>query len=139
MGNNGLWSPGTGNWWYSQGKEVFRFFFDYEFVRGRAKMKSLHDLPPPRVYVMDKGCIYPLHIIIPQPDSPDAPIETNNVTNVSKMLDVHISLARNLSMHVERMVQKGIDWVDCLHTKPVSRGDAWLSFYLHFFPESCGV
>ncbi len=37
-------------------------------------------------------------------------------------------------MHVEHMVQKGMDWVDCLRTKPVSRGNAWLSFYLQLFP-----
>ena len=32
------------------------------------------------------------------------------------------------------MVQKGLDWADCLLTKPVSRGDAWLSFYMQLCP-----
>jgi hypothetical protein len=32
------------------------------------------------------------------------------------------------------MVQKGLDWVNCLHSKPVSRNNAWLSFYLQLFP-----
>ena len=32
------------------------------------------------------------------------------------------------------MVQKGLDWVDGLRTKPLSRRDAWLSFYLQLFP-----
>ncbi len=32
------------------------------------------------------------------------------------------------------MVQNGLDWVDCLCTKPISRADAWLSFYLQLFP-----
>jgi hypothetical protein len=113
---------------------VFHLFLDYKFVHGHAKMKSLHNLPPPQVYVTDKGCIYPLHISIPQPDGPDAPIETHNVTTASKMLGVHFSPAGNSSMHVEHMVHKGMDWVDCLHTKPVSRSNAWLSFYLQLFP-----
>jgi hypothetical protein len=126
--------PGTGNSWYSQGIELFIYFLDYKFFRGHAKMKSLHNLPPPRVYVMDKGCIYPSHIRIPQPDSPDAPIEILNATTASKMLGVHFSLAGYSLMHVEHMVQKGMDWVDRLCTKSVSRDDAWLSFYLQLFP-----
>ncbi len=32
------------------------------------------------------------------------------------------------------MVQKGLDWVDCLCTKPVFQGDAWLSLFLQLFP-----
>jgi hypothetical protein len=74
-------------------------------------MKSLHDLPPTRVYVTDTDCTYPLHISIPQPDGPDAPIETHNIMNASKMLGVHFSPAGNLSMHVEHMAQKGMDWI----------------------------
>jgi hypothetical protein len=88
---------------------------------------------------MDEGRIYPVHISIPQPDGPDAPIETHNATTASKMLGIHFSTAGNLSMNVAHMAQKGMNWVDCLCTKPVSRGDAWLSFYLQLFPESCGV
>ena len=33
------------------------------------------------------------------------------------------------------MVQKGLDWVDCLCTKPISRVDAWLRFYIQLFPR----
>jgi hypothetical protein len=72
-------------------KKCSAYFLDYKFVRGHAKMKSLHNLPPPRIHVMDEGCIYPLHINIPQPDGPDAPIETHNVTTTSKMLGFHFS------------------------------------------------
>jgi hypothetical protein len=50
------------------------------------------------------------------------------------MLGLHFSPAKNLVTHVECMVQKGLNWVDCLHTKPVSRHDAWLSFCLRLFP-----
>jgi hypothetical protein len=31
------------------------------------------------------------------------------------------------------MVQKGLDWVDCLRTKPLLSNDAWFSFYLQLF------
>jgi hypothetical protein len=51
------------------------------------------------------------------------------------MVGVHFSLAGNSSTHMEHMVQKGLDWVDCLCSKkPVLRRDAWLSFYLQLFP-----
>jgi hypothetical protein len=115
-------------------KKCSVYFLDYKFVCGRAKMISLHKLPPPRVYVTDNGRTYPLQISIPQPNSLDVPIETHDVTTASKMLGIQFSLAGNSSTHVEHIIQKGVDWVDCLHTKPVSRGDAWLSFYLHLFP-----
>jgi hypothetical protein len=61
-------------------------------------------------------------------------IETHNAMTTSKMLGIHFSPTSNSSTHIEHMVQKGMDWVDCLCTKPVSRGDAWLSFYLQLFP-----
>ncbi len=83
----------------------------------------------------DNGRAYPSHICIPQPDGPNAPIKTHDVSIASKMLGAHFSLAGNLGTHVNRMVQKGLDWVDCLHTKPLLSNDAWFSFYLQLFPE----
>ena len=71
---------------------------------------------------------------IPQSDGPDAPIVTHEVTTASKMLGVHFSPAGNSSTHVGHMVQKGLDWVDCIYTKPISRAHDWLSFYLQLFP-----
>jgi hypothetical protein len=50
------------------------------------------------------------------------------------MLGVHFSLAGNSGTHVKHMVQKGLDWVDCLQAKPLSRGGVWMSFYLQLFP-----
>ncbi len=79
---------------------------------------------------MDNGHTYPSHISIPQPEGPDVPIETHNSTTALKMLGIHFLPAGNSSTHVEHMVQKGMDWIDCLRTKPVFRGNAWLSFYL---------
>jgi hypothetical protein len=83
---------------------------------------------------MEEGQMIPSHISIPQPEGPDIPIITHDVHTASKMLGVHFSPAGNSSVHVENMVQKGLDWVDCLKTKPVSRIDAWLIFYLQLLP-----
>jgi hypothetical protein len=76
-------------------KNCFVYFLDYKFVHGRAKMKSLHKRPPPRVYVMGNGCIYPSRISIPQPEGPDVPMETHDTTTASKMLGIHFSPAGN--------------------------------------------
>ncbi len=46
-------------------KKCSVYFLDYKFARGCAKMISLHELPPPRVYVTDDGCTYFSHISIP--------------------------------------------------------------------------
>ncbi len=91
---------------------------------------SLQDLPAPA-----KGeNMLPPHITIPQPVGPAISIITLDVTTVSKMLGVNFSPAENSATHVEHMVQKGLEWADCLHTTPVSRNNAWLSFYLQLYP-----
>ena len=110
------------------------YFLAYKYPGGRARMRSLHDLPAPTAYVLDGEKAFPSHIYIPQPDGSESPIITHEVTTASKMLGVHFSPAGNSLTHVSHMVQKGLDWVDCLRTKPVSRSDAWLSFYLQLFP-----
>jgi hypothetical protein len=46
------------------------------------------------------------------------------------MLGVHFSPAGNLSTHVQHIVHEGLDWVNCLHSKPLPRRDAWLSFHM---------
>ncbi len=96
-------------------------------------MKSLQDLLAPWCYIANGEIMLPLHITIPQPVSPAISISTHDVTTASKMLGVYFSLAGNSAMHVEHMVQRGLEWVDCLFTTPVSRKDVWLSFYLQLY------
>jgi hypothetical protein len=109
---------------------------DYIYIHRWARLKTLQEFPPPRVYATDNGCTYPSHIWIPQPDDPNAPIEMHDVSIVSKMLGVHFSPAENLGTRVDHMVQKGLDWVDCLCTKLLLSNDAWFSFYLQLFPAT---
>jgi hypothetical protein len=56
------------------------YFLDYKFVSGRARMKSLGDLPKPTGLIKLNGKLLPSHISILQPDGPDARIVTHNVT-----------------------------------------------------------
>jgi hypothetical protein len=80
-----------------------------------------------------KGRTYPSHICIPQPTGPDAYIETHDVTTVSKMLGVHFSPAGNSTTHIDHMVEKSLDWVERLQSKPLSCSNAWLSMYFQLF------
>ncbi len=96
-------------------------------------MKRLHDLPEPSSYVTDGKRLLPLHIHVPQPNRPSVPIVTNNVATASKMLGTFWSPAGNSVTHVEHMVQKGLDWVDHLRTKPLPCRDAWFGFQLQLF------
>ena len=64
-------------------------------------MKLLANLPAPQRYILEDGYLYPSHITIPQPDGPDLPIITHDVTVASKMLGVHFSPAGNSLTHVE--------------------------------------
>ena len=110
------------------------YFLDYKFVRNQARMKSLQDLPKLARFIKHEGNLVPAHICILQPDGEDAYIVTHDLTTASKVLGVHFTVAGNSLAHVESGVQKGLDWVDCLLTRPLARSDAWLSFYLQLFP-----
>jgi hypothetical protein len=88
-------------------------------------MKSLQDLPEPTRLIDHKGKLFPSHISIPQPDGTKAYIVTHDVTTASKVLGVHFTPAGNSTAHVESCVQKGLDWVDCIHTRPLTRSDTW--------------
>jgi hypothetical protein len=76
-----------------------------------------------------------LHISILQPVGLDIPIETHDVLTASKMLGVHFSPAGNSITHVNHMVEKGLNWIECLRSKPVSQRDAWLSLSFQLFPS----
>jgi hypothetical protein len=115
-------------------KKCSVYFLDYKLIRGRAVMKS-QDLPAHWCYITKGENMLPSHITIPQPVGPAVSIITYNVTTASKMLGIYFSPAGNSATHVKHMVQKGLEWVDCLHTTPVSRNDAWLSFYLKLYPR----
>ncbi len=110
------------------------YILDYKFVGKQARMKTLRNLPAPARYITIGNTLCPSHITIPQPAGPDVPISTHDVTTASKMLGVHFSPAGNSLTHVVHMVQKGLDWVDCLRTKPLPSRDSWLSFHMPLVP-----
>jgi hypothetical protein len=115
-------------------KKCSVYLLDYKYTRRCTQMELLSNLPAPRCYIAEDGKMLLSHILIPQPECPDLPLVTHDIHTASKILGVHFSPARNSTTHVNNMVQKGLDWVDCLRTKPVCRNDAWLSFYLQLFP-----
>ena len=90
-------------------KKCSVYFLSYKYVRGRARLMSLRDLPEATTQITEGNMVYPSHIRIPQPEGPDAPIVTHEVTNASKMLRVPFSPAGNSLTHVDHMVQKGLD------------------------------
>ena len=75
-----------------------------------------------------------MHITIPQPGGSSVPIVTHDVTTSSKVLGVNFTPAGNCLIHIDQVVQKGLDWAERLRTKPVLRCDAWLSIYLQLLP-----
>ena len=110
------------------------YLLSYKFVRGRARLKSLADLPSAQAEVLTKeGKVAPAHITVPQPDGTKAYIQTHEVTDASKMLGLYFAPCGNSTTHIEKMRQKGLDWADCLAAKPLSRRDAWFSFEHQLF------
>ena len=111
------------------------YFMIYKFVRGRAKLKSLRDLPTASsTLTLDSGKEAPAHIVILQPDSSSCPIQTLDVSEASKMLGIHFVLKGDSTTHIENMHQKGIDWHDKILAKPLHRHNAWLSFFMQLYP-----
>ncbi len=110
------------------------YFLSFKYVRGRAKLKSLRDLPGPLSWIADDGRLLLSHITKPQPQGPDVPIVTHDVSTASKMLGVHFSPSGQSTTHISQMVQRGLDWIDCLCTKPLIQQDVWTSFYMQLYP-----
>jgi hypothetical protein len=110
------------------------YFLSYKFVKGRAKLKKLCDLPKPVAWISDGRTLHPAHIMIPQPQGPDIPIITHNVMNASKMLEVYSLPSGNNTTHINQMVKRGLDWFDSLHTKPLPHKDIWTSFFMQLYP-----
>jgi hypothetical protein len=95
------------------------YVVSYKYVWGRAKLKSLRDLPKPLSWITDNGRLLPSHITILQPQGPDVPVVTHDVSTASKKLGVHFSPSGQSTIHINQMVQRGLDWIDCLHMKPL--------------------
>ncbi len=99
----------TADWWHlSQAlggiletPKCLIYFLSYKYVLGRAKLKSLHDLPEPLSWIVDDGRILPSYITIPQPQGPDVPKVTHNVLTASKMLGVHFPPSGQSTTHID--------------------------------------
>ena len=116
-------------------EKCFLYLLDYAFPNGRARLKSLKQLPEAefKAEVKGKG-LQPAHITVPQPDGSNAPIHTVDVFEPTKMLGIFFAPAGDSTEHVEEMCQKGHDWVDRVTARPLQTSDAWLSFMYQLFP-----
>lgn len=103
-------------------------------------MKKTADLPPPSswVDVPSKGTksayTAPSHISIRQPDGTRAPIPTLEPDEAATMLGFNFAPFGDSSEHVSCMVEKGLDWVDSVTTRPLPPRDAWFSFQHQLYP-----
>ena len=82
------------------------YFLDYKYVRVRAVLKSLADLPAPTSYITEDDLLKTSHICISQPIGPPVPIVTHDVNTASKMLGVHFSPAGNSAVHMEHWCKR---------------------------------
>jgi hypothetical protein len=91
-------------------------------------------LPEPASWISDSGKLLPGHINIPQPYGPDVPIMIHNDSTASKMLGVHFPPLGQSTAHMDQMVQRVLDWINCLHTKLLIQQNIWASFYMQLNP-----
>ena len=112
----------------------------YKFVKGRARLQELKDLPEAGYEVeLPDGTLAAAYILIPQSDGTEVPIVTHTVAVASKMLGLIFAPVGGSSAHVDAMVGKGMDWADRLTTRPLQRRDAWLSFLCSSSQQSAGA
>ena len=115
--------------------KCFLYLMSYKFPNGVPRLKQPHELPPPIATVKDdSGRTLPCHITVPQPDGSHVPIPTLNVKDPSEMLGFWFNPLGDGIKHVSSIKQKGINWVDRNVTRPLSRSDTWLSFYMQLIP-----
>lgn len=108
----------------------------YKYVRGRARLKSLRDLPNASATEVrtNDGKLVPGHVTVLQPDGSKVYTQTHGITEASKMLDLHFSPCGNSKEHMEQIKAKGQDWVDGIRTRPLHRRDVWFSLEMKLYP-----
>ncbi len=50
------------------------------------------------------------------------------------MLEVHFSPSVLFTTHIDQMVQRGLDGIDCLCIRPLIQRNVWSSFYMQLYP-----
>ena len=102
-------------------EKCYYYAMCYKWVKGRAKLKSLSQLPKQEM-------------LIPQPDGSTKPIPLKRVREEMETLGVFYAPEGDSTTHIRAMKQKGFDWLDRLRTNPLHPRDGWLSFYLQLHP-----
>ena len=74
------------------------------------------------------------HLKILQPDGSQVPIPTKDVTVPTEMLGLHFAPVGNGFHHMEAMKKKGLQWIDCLTTRPLPARDVWVGFHHQLYP-----
>ena len=98
------------------------YFQTYKFVRGKAQMKRLEELPTPIDHVVmdDKGTLTPTHIRIPQLDGSATQIPTLDIAELAKGLRVYFNVVGDGTDHLSNIWEKCMTWiVDKLGKKPL--------------------
>jgi hypothetical protein len=113
----------------------FAYFLVYNFSNGRPLMGSIGSLPAPASSILQlEGPSLPSHMTVPLPDGTSAPIPTLPPPTASLMLGIWFGPASQSTKHIAKMCQKGINWADCLYSRPLPHSEAWTSFSLQLFP-----
>jgi len=100
----GLLSQATGGILKQEKCSVY--FLSYKFVNGRARLKSLEDLPPATsVVTLKDGTSAPSHISITQTDGTPVPIQTHDVSEPSRMLGVHYAPIGDGSKYIANITE----------------------------------
>ena len=93
-------------------------------MKGKAKLKTLNDLPPaPNLVNLKDGTMAPLHTSVPQSDRTSAPIQTHDVSDPFKMLGVHLAPVNKGSEYIAKMTERGFGWAENIATCPLSYRD----------------
>ena len=106
-------------------EKCFLYLFHYNFEKGRAKMKTLRQLPRPLTHVvLATGPPQPSHITVPQPNGDAASIPTIDCKTDMEMLGIFFAPASDGTAHIQQMCKKGFTWADRLKAKPLPTRDA---------------
>ena len=100
----------------------FWYMLSWKFVRGVPKLKEESELPPNTM-------------TIPQPDGSSAPIPRKPNSHTAKTLGVWNNPLNNPDIPLDKMQEKGLDWVDRLRVRPLERRDTRLSLTSQQYPK----
>ena len=107
---------------YVKAAKCFWYMMAWRWDRGEPVLRSLSSLPK-------------FQLMVPQRNAEPKAIPLRDVTHCEETLGVWSCMAGDFGVHIKKVQNKGMLWVERLRRNPCPPGDAWMGFRYALMPK----